>query len=380
LTPPPSWFKTIRFDAIVLDTTFLCLRWSPFFHRWKRYLRWIGDCTCTKIALPQDEYDHSEILDEWLNEMQVSALFSCFPAETCRVLYPTMHRKAALYKCFTGYIHASTAERIAGRLLPIKHREKDIVYRARHLPYWFGRHGQLKHEIAAVVGSRCPQHGLRCDISTRDEDVIVGEGWLDFLASGRAVIGCESGSSALDRRGEIKALIAGFLAGSPSMSFEEVSRRLPEGWDDFQFYAISPRHFEAVVTKTCQVLVEGDYEGVLKPDVHFIPLRRDFSNVDAVLEKLKDHSAMQEMVDRAYEDIFLSRKYTYQAFAQAIEAAVVKHSHHGKNRLRVLDESLWVLAGLASDISRQITPVGCKLYQGLPAVRKWLKRSSGKER
>ena len=38
---------------------------------------------------------------------------------------------------------------------------------------------------------------------------------------------------------------------------------MPRGWDSYAFFAISPRHLEAVITKTAQVLVEGRYSGVL---------------------------------------------------------------------------------------------------------------------
>ena len=44
--------------------------------------------------------------------------------------------------------------------------------------------------------------GLRTDISTRITDTKYGDAWFEFLASGRCVIGTESGSSALDPYGD----------------------------------------------------------------------------------------------------------------------------------------------------------------------------------
>ena len=57
-------------------------------------------------------------------------------------------------------------------------------------------------------------------------------------------------------------------------------------WEDgrLQLFAISPRHLEACATRTCQVLVEGEYSGVLRPGEHYIPVRKDLSNLDDVLE------------------------------------------------------------------------------------------------
>jgi len=99
----------------------------------------------------------------------------------------------------------------------MERRPNHIVYRATKLPYWFGSHGQLKHRIAGIVSERAGSHDLTCNISTRESDTIVGESWLDFIASGKAIIGCESGSSALDRRGEIKAKIQTLLQENPRL-------------------------------------------------------------------------------------------------------------------------------------------------------------------
>jgi hypothetical protein len=214
------------------------------------------------------------------------------------------------------------ASSCAAQLRPVSERAFDVVYRATKLPYWFGSHGQLKHRIAEIVASRVDGHGLVADISTRWQDTIFGDAWSEFLMSGRVVIGAESGSSVLDRRGEVRARIRALLAEHPALSFDEAARELPEGWDSSRFYSISPRHHEAVVTKTAQVLVEGTYGGVLAPDRHYLPLRRDFSNLDEVLEQLHDHRLLRETANRAYEEIYVDGAYRYADFAAAIREAL----------------------------------------------------------
>lgn len=320
----PAWVRCQKFDGIVLHNTLLCLRWSHLFDICKWNLRWIRDSRSVKIALSQDEYDHSEILDEWLFEWGVSTVFTNFDATHRKTLYPIMHDKADFFECFTGYVDEKLGWQYEHKPSAVKARPYDIVYRASHLPYWFGSQGQLKHQIGDIVANRAKMQGLRADISTRVEDTILGGRWLDFLASGRAVIGCESGSSVLDRRGEIRAQIQTMLRRDPTLSFEEVSNRLPRGWDNYRFFAISPRHFEAVITKTCQILVRGHYGGVLEANKHYIPLERDLSNVDEVLEKLKDDHYVQTIVDQAYQDIYLNGNYTYRKFATDILTALSK--------------------------------------------------------
>jgi hypothetical protein len=262
------------------------------------------------------------VLDEWLFEWQVPVIFSCFNTTYYRTLYPLMAERARFYRGFTGYIDHDMAERIQPALLPINKRPNDIVYRASQLPYWFGSHGQLKHQIGGIVEARATQHGLVSNISTRDEDTIVGDEWIDFIASGKTIIGCESGSSAIDRRGEIKSKIQALLAEHNGLSFNEVDAQLPNGWDNFSFFAISPRHLEAVMTKTCQVLIEGQYDGILAPNKHYIPVKRDFSNLDEVLDKLNSDKLLQEFADRAYEEVYRSGRYSYQEFAAEIDRAI----------------------------------------------------------
>lgn len=325
--PTSSWIRAMRFDAVVLHTTLLCLRWSHLFTLFKWRLRWVADMDCQKIAFPQDEYDHSEVLDEWLYEWGVSVIFSNFDEPQRRRLYPLMRDRARFHKAFTGYIDESSGGHIARRLQPIHRRRLDIVYRASHLPYWFGSHGQLKHQIGTAVGTRARAMGLKVDISTRDEDTVVGSRWLDFLASGKTVIGCESGSSVLDRRGEVRAAIQWMLGENPSLSFEEVSRRIGRDWDDETFFAISPRHFEAIATRTCQILVEGSYDGVLIPNRHYIPLRRDLSNVDEVLETCRDAGQLQQIADRAFDEIYSTGSYTFREFTKRLIEVIPARSH-----------------------------------------------------
>jgi hypothetical protein len=312
----------LNYDAVILHTTFLCLRWSPLFYQLKWELRWIKELSCIKVALPQDEYDHSEILDEWLFEWDVSVIFCCFDHSLRKILYPLMFERAQFFPALTGYIKDDVASRIRNECQALEPRVKHVIYRASQLPYWFGSHGQLKHRIAGIVADEARRKGLICDISTRNSDTITGEAWLDFMASGKVVIGCESGSSVLDRRGEIQAQIKAILQCDPTLTFEHVSSQLLAGWDSYSFFAISPRHLEAVITQTCQVLVEGSYSGILHPDLHYIPLKRDFSNLDDVLEKTRNTPLIQEMVGRAYTDICLSGKYSYRAFASQIEQAI----------------------------------------------------------
>jgi hypothetical protein len=316
----PPWLAWTAPDLCLLHTTFLCARWQYDFEEFRRMYRWVSALPCPKVALPQDEYDHAEVLDEWLCDLGVTSVYSCFGADKWGTLYPRLGQRAALHETLTGFIDEQAAAAIAGRICPHAQRPYDIVYRARNLPYWFGSHGQLKHRIADAARDAAGPLGLRTDISTREEDTVYGDGWLDFLMSGRAVIGVESGSSVLDARGQIRRRISQLLAEEPNLTFDEVDARMPAGWDSYAFFAVSPRHLEAVITKTAQVLVEGRYSCVLEPERHYIPVRCDLSNLDEALARLEDVEAVEAMTERAYRDVYLSGRNNLSAFADQIYA------------------------------------------------------------
>jgi hypothetical protein len=313
--PVPPWIVWSAPRLCILHTTFLCARWYGGFETYRRRFSWVATLDCPKVALPQDEYDHAAVLEEWLLELGATTVYSCFGAEQRSILYSALGESVSFRETLTGFIDGSAAADVAGRMVPHAERRWDIVYRATKLPYWFGSHGQLKHRIAEAVQQVGGKSGLRMDISTRFEDTIYGRSWVDFLMSGRAVIGCESGSSVLDRRGEIQKRITRLLAEHPDLTFKEVDAQMPAGWDSYAFFAISPRHLEAVVTKTAQVLVEGNYSGVLEPERHYIPVRRDFADLEDALERLRDAEAVEAMTERAYRDVYLDGQNTLEKFA-----------------------------------------------------------------
>jgi hypothetical protein len=355
--PFPAWLCRKSLDAIILHNTFLCQRWSHLFWMRKWEWRWVADADCVKIAMPQDEYDHSEVLDEWLYELGVSTIFSNFPSAMHARLYPIMHERARFEHAFTGYVDEDAARRLAPDIRPIAERSVDVAYRASNLPYWFGSHGQLKHRIAALIGDPAKAAGLTCDVSTKLEDTIVGDRWFDFLSSSRAVLGCESGSSVLDRRGEIAWTIRRILQENSQATFEEVSAKLPAGWDDDRFFAVSPRHFEAVITGTCQVLIEGRYDGVLEAGRHYLSVRRDLSNLPEVFDALRDTDRIQKMVDVAYDEIYRSGRYTYRTLAGDLERAIRESETPSRSILsRAAAPALWKAVKIVRRTPRNVTP------------------------
>ena len=61
----------------------------------------------------------------------------------------------------------------------------------------------------------------------------------------------------------------------------------------------------------------GEYSGILKPNVHYIELKKDHSNLKDVIDSLYDEDRRMKIVKKAYKDIIDSDKYTYENFVSA---------------------------------------------------------------
>ena len=114
------------------------------------------------------------------------------------------------------------------------------------MPIWLGRLGREKTEIAREFVEHVAGKGLRCDVSSREDDRIYGEGWNRFLASCRTTLGTESGASIVDFDGSIETLAKDYLARRPDATPEEIERDLTGPYEGkVVINTASPRLFEA---------------------------------------------------------------------------------------------------------------------------------------
>lgn len=162
------------------------------------------------------------------------------------------------------------------------------------------------------------EQGLRCDIRT--QRLPRGE-WAYFLNECKAIIGAESGTYYLDRMSKHISAATAYLKKNPDATFEEVFDHCFKDTTDYvSGKAISSRHFEAIGTKTCQILVEGFYNGILTANEHYISVKKDLFNIDEVIEQFKDEGYRTAMVERTYDYVMNEHTYRHriEAFVEMI--------------------------------------------------------------
>lgn len=68
---------------------------------------------------------------------------------------------------------------------------------------------------------------------------------------------------------------------------------------------------------------------MIDPHRHYIPLNKDFSNIDEVLEKLSDEAFIEALTDRAYREIIESGRFSYRGFVASFDRLLDKRTLRG---------------------------------------------------
>jgi hypothetical protein len=145
--------------------------------------------------------------------------------------------------------------------------------------------------------------------------------WTAFLNRAKGIVGAESGTYYLEKDDRTQLAVEAYLRQSPDATFDDVYARFFKDYrNPVSGKAISSRHFEPIGTKTCQLLLEGQYNGILKAGEHYISLKKDLSNVTDVLARFKDDSYRVALVDRTYD--YVRSNHTYDHRVQSILGSV----------------------------------------------------------
>lgn len=314
----PLVLDLARYDAIIFNYCFWARRSSLTPELIARVAVYDG----SKIAIFQDEQDTIRWHRHHIVQMNICAIVTVVDREVWQAALPAdFYARLTFLRALTGYL--PEPESFSAVIpVPMAQRSWWISYRGRPVPYQYGRLTRDKSIIGERMRAICSERGIPSNIEISEEGRLYGTAWHDLIRNSRVMLGTESGTDVFDFDGGLWEQVDQWLALHPQASFEEVEERFLTNIKKFAANQISPRLFEAIALRTGLLLFEGEYSGVLTPWSHYIPLKKDFSNLDEVLAVVQDIPAIDAMVERTWRDVVLSGRYSFSAYVARVDALI----------------------------------------------------------
>jgi hypothetical protein len=183
---------------------------------------------------------------------------------------------------------------------PWRERMVDVGYRAYANPAYLGH--RERHELAERALAAGSTLGLVLDVSLDPADRLDGDNWPAFLDRCKAQLGTAAGGDRFELTDATRHAVNAFVAERPDAPFAELRTRFfSSSTGAVSGRALSSRVIEAAGTKTTQLLLHDDYGGYFRPWEHYIPIAKDFSDLDAALAAVRDEALCTGVADAAYE-------------------------------------------------------------------------------
>jgi hypothetical protein len=315
----PGYLRKWDPDLVVIHHMALTVRTGREYERLLELLSSLRSWRAVKVAVTSDETWAVDRVVKTLHAAGVSHVFTFANAEAIPIIYSDLDDSVRIHRVLSAYVDPDMVEDCAEIQRAVPVRDIDLGSRLAGNPM-LGDWGQLRLTVPRRLANRVEAAGMTADVKVGYEGG--SDAWLRFLTRCRFQGGVETGSSFLDRDGSL----LDYYSVCPDATLEEVHRLFPHLEGTIDYRALAPRHLEAVIARCGQILYEGEYSGVLVPERHYIPLRRDFGNLADVVERMKDETARIAMTERAYADIVESGEYGYDRFAWSLVALSEVHA------------------------------------------------------
>ncbi len=255
---------------------------------------------CRKVFFMGNEYKLMPAKVELCRRLGIDLIVSQSMQPQAHALY-----RQALGCSVMGMPNSGLDRRYFNAVNPPMERPVDIGFRGADGPEYLGHRERL--ELTEFFLRRESELGLKTDISMEQSRRLGVEDWALFLNNCNAVLGVEAGSNFFELTDETRLKVIEYRKNFPDAGFE----RLRELFFDNRPAAvygrmIASRHIEAAGTKTLQILFEGEYGGLFRPDVHYLALKKDFSNFGEVVERYRDKVFCRQIIDNAHRKVLES--------------------------------------------------------------------------
>ena len=265
------------------------------------------------ICIWQDEYHCQKIKSQIIEDFDINLTFVNVSEKDAVIIFN--NTKSIFKNVLTGYVPDIKYERI-----PISARKTNIFYRSTPLHYIYGDLGQQKTNIGKKIKAYAQNSEIITDIEWEYNKKIFKEEWYIKLLNSKVTLATECGCKVFDFEPRLTKINA-ILKTNPNYTYEQAKKDfniIPM----YEACQVSPKMFEAAKLGTVLIMFEGEYKNIFKANIHYIELKKDYSNLDEVLEKVKDDVFLQNMADRTYKDIVESGKYSYKKFIEFVDSII----------------------------------------------------------
>ncbi|MGI6454045.1 MAG: glycosyltransferase family protein [bacterium] len=286
-----------KYDFIVVlhsatgDNLGLLLKTTAFFQKRRGIL----------LVLVGNEYNLLSNKRKFINDTEADYIGSQLPIDTARWLYSDCIRSRVIETP-----HALNPDLY--HPLPALERTVDIGFIGDFYSYAIG--DVERSTIIRFFRENGQSYGLNCMIRQKRLPAVE---WNRFLNQCKGIAGAESGTYYLEKDDRTMTAVQDYLRKYPAASFEEVYERFYQNYQNpVNGKALSSRHFEPIGTKTCQVLLEGYYNGILEAGKHYISVKRDFSDIADAIAQFKDADYRNQIVQTAYQYVLENHTYHHR--------------------------------------------------------------------
>ena len=265
--------------------------------RRRAIFQFFSDVTGTKVFFLENEY-------RYLNEKLAYALSLGADYITTQLPKDAGDRVYGPYLPEDRIISLPHAlnPRVISELAPSMDGEREIDLDITGDPYPSYLGHQDRSELARYFSEKAKLNGLKAAVNVGRGQRMDRDSWIRHLFNCKGVLHHEAGSDFLETNDSTRNKIIEYERRHPEASFETIFASFFRDYSNgVSGRCTSSRHFEAIGTRTCQLMFPGRFNDILKADEHYIAVNRDFSNADDALRRFQDESYRRELVDRTYE-------------------------------------------------------------------------------
>lgn len=249
------------------------------------------------LSFVGNEYSLLSEKKEFLTQINVDYIASQLPKKPSSFLYNDIDAKLILAPHALNHTFYT----------PKKKKIFDVSFVGARYPKFIGdqeRNSFIEHFLKQNLN-------LNNHISLGRNKNVPRQVWSEILQKSKATIGAEAGTYFLDNKGELLQKAKQYCIDFPNASVEELYEKIfiKHQGSFINGKAISSRHFEPIGTKTCQILLEGYYNGILKENEHYISVKKDYTNFEEAFEIYLDPNKRHMITENAYEYVLENHTY-----------------------------------------------------------------------